>query len=71
MVLLEELDSAVARLSDARNRVEELILERDVIIVDLIRHGVSKKTLAELTGMAPVSIYKILTKFKIRESSCQ
>lgn len=45
--------------------------QRDLIIVDMIRHGISKKTIAELAGVAPVSVYKILTRHKERETTCR
>lgn len=70
MHLRSELDTAVARLGDARKRVEELINERDSIIVEMIHHGMSKKSIADLAGVAPVSVYKILSRYKERESLC-
>jgi hypothetical protein len=70
MHLLPELNSAVQRLAQARALVEEILEQRDRIIVDMIHHGISKKTIAERAEVAPVSVYKILTRHKERESVC-
>lgn len=47
-------------LTETRNLVTEILDERDEEIIRLAGMGISKTKLAEVAGVAKISIYKIL-----------
>lgn len=64
MGLIDELSAATDKLAQARQIVEQRMAERDSIIIRAVREGYPKREIAAVTGMAPVSIYKIMGQIK-------
>lgn len=64
MSLIDELTTATDKLAQARQIVNTRMAERDSIIVRAVRDGIPKREIAQITGMAQVSIYKIMGQLK-------